>query len=730
MLHLHSSVGIARELTERLYDKPSRKIREVVTNALDAGASEITVTFDPADGGKLVFTDNGCGMSTSDFEDSFLRIGGSPKRTDPAKIGRIGVGFLAATFGTKLRVYSRASGEAPFCAELLIGKIFNDENWDKDVQDLDLGDYAPFNPNELPMFPTFTRLELIGLHEHVLPYFQDRNKRAELQEDLRRILPIRYPEKSPLLSFLAESPDYANLLSFLRSSELRAISVDFLGTKLTRRVYGEKAGETIVAVRELPHARVEGATVWGYVVDAGKAVPKDWEGLTSRVKNVAVETSGWLGYEKGGRTQKARVTGELFVAGLKDNSGALNIDRSQLQRSHPQVIAISEYLRTTITSFLTEVNARKQKENEKGTLVNLGKLGDISHLPSQPKKALESLTGFIKERLVPAADQAKTLSDIRTVSQEALRLLGYSQDETKDAGEGLLSVVNPDGEPAFVLRMGVTEHRTDRHEVFNAMDRLGVTVGVVAKKKHWEVWWGTGADKQQIAKVNLGSLTEESLAGLWFISKKVRWMEGRLRKFQDPTMVLSAFQVLGAMVSSPKLSADGLAARLLNEGLTPEVSGSDIVWYEPVDVSAGTLQWFQLDNETIRARVQVQFDSQSGKAIILTAERSVLQAILHWLRAEYQAHVWPLQDSLMGRSGVEVISYARTVEDQVVTYSLREPLPLQEVHADDVLGWTVGIDGRYMTVFQNNWMAVPLYAPDEMALLSRMLFSLGGSRNG
>lgn len=725
MLHLSSSVGIARELTERLYDKPSRKIREVVTNALDAGATQLIIDFDPRAGGKLVFTDNGSGMSSVDFEKYFLRIGGSPKRTDASKVGRIGVGFLAATFATTLRVYSRAEGHQAFCAELQIDKLFNDENWDTEIQNLDLGDYAPFDPKDLPPYQTFTRLELIGLHHHVLAYFRDERRLKGLQEDLRRVLPLNVPAKSSLLTFLETNTGYDRLLDALRSASLKTINVQFLGTPLTRRLYGENAEESIVAVRELPRQDVAGSVVWGYAIDSGKSVPKEWEGLSSRVKNVAVETSGWLGYEQGGRTHKARVTGELFIEGLEDNSGALNIDRSQLQRSHPQVVAISQYLRDNLTGFLTEVGKRKQQ----GRLVNLSKLGDISRLPSQPQRALASLKDYVEERLVPAAISATSLTDIRTVSEETLRLLGYSGDEVKELDQGLLGAVNPDGETAFVLKGGLSHHRNDRNEVFDAMDRHGATVGVLATRKHWEVWWGNGADKQQIAKFNLDSLKEESLAGLWFISKKVRWMEGRLRKFQDPTMVLSSFQLLGAVLYCPRLTGPELISLLRREGLDPEMQSGSIVWHELLDVPTSTHEWFGIDGGGIRVRVQVQFDPETGRAIILTSERSVLQSILHWLRAEHEVEVCPLNDLLLSRKGVEVISYARNAGNQVITYSLRSPVLITEIETRDVLGWTLGVDKLYVTIFQNNWVAVPLYTPEDMAQLSRTLFTLGGSQN-
>ena len=91
ILQLSSHVAnliAAGEVVER----PASAVKELLENAVDAGASKVTIEI--RDGGMtfLRVTDNGCGMSTEDARTAFLRHATSKLRTeeDLAAIGTMG----------------------------------------------------------------------------------------------------------------------------------------------------------------------------------------------------------------------------------------------------------------------------------------------------------------------------------------------------------------------------------------------------------------------------------------------------------------------------------------------------------------------------------------------------------------------------------------------------------------------------------------------------------------
>ena len=73
-------------------ERPASVAKELLENAVDAGASKVTIEI--KDGGMtyLRITDNGCGMSAEDAKTAFLRHATSKLRTaeDLAAIGTMG----------------------------------------------------------------------------------------------------------------------------------------------------------------------------------------------------------------------------------------------------------------------------------------------------------------------------------------------------------------------------------------------------------------------------------------------------------------------------------------------------------------------------------------------------------------------------------------------------------------------------------------------------------------
>ena len=84
-------------------ERPASVVKELVENAIDAGASAIVVEIQRGGMGLIRVTDNGCGIAPEELPTAFLRHATSKLRTaeDLAKIGTLG--FRGGSFGGYFR---------------------------------------------------------------------------------------------------------------------------------------------------------------------------------------------------------------------------------------------------------------------------------------------------------------------------------------------------------------------------------------------------------------------------------------------------------------------------------------------------------------------------------------------------------------------------------------------------------------------------------------------------
>ncbi|HVC96649.1 MAG TPA: ATP-binding protein, partial [Pirellulales bacterium] len=115
-------------LTKAIYTTFTRAIKEAVSNAYDAGANIVEITFDPPTFLKdqapseltIQIRDDGKGMSQEDFWERFASIDSEkdPTKKDPTTgrfpIGKFGIGsFALVPFSLGLTIFSRKFNEAP-----------------------------------------------------------------------------------------------------------------------------------------------------------------------------------------------------------------------------------------------------------------------------------------------------------------------------------------------------------------------------------------------------------------------------------------------------------------------------------------------------------------------------------------------------------------------------------------------------------------------------------------
>ncbi len=78
---LKTSERVLRRITDGIYRQPSSALRELISNAYDADATQVEIQMDPPRFNSIIIRDNGNGLTEEALSHLIHNIGGSPKRT-------------------------------------------------------------------------------------------------------------------------------------------------------------------------------------------------------------------------------------------------------------------------------------------------------------------------------------------------------------------------------------------------------------------------------------------------------------------------------------------------------------------------------------------------------------------------------------------------------------------------------------------------------------------------
>ena len=109
-------------------ERPASAVKELVENAVDAGAAQVTVEIQNGGMSYLRVTDNGCGIAAEDAETSFLRHATSKLRTkeDLAAIGTLGFrgeALAAIASVSKIDLLTKTAGAEGLSLRLEAGRV-------------------------------------------------------------------------------------------------------------------------------------------------------------------------------------------------------------------------------------------------------------------------------------------------------------------------------------------------------------------------------------------------------------------------------------------------------------------------------------------------------------------------------------------------------------------------------------------------------------------------------
>lgn len=157
-----TSDRIIARVTDGIYREPWSAFRELVSNAYDADATNVSIDTDYPFFQEIKVTDNGNGMSSETLAHLLENIGGSSKRTaagkklgtvavaDPTKspggrklIGKIGIGlFAVAQLTNKFQIISRTKGQKELVsATISIHSYKENDLIDDDAPETSSGSY-------------------------------------------------------------------------------------------------------------------------------------------------------------------------------------------------------------------------------------------------------------------------------------------------------------------------------------------------------------------------------------------------------------------------------------------------------------------------------------------------------------------------------------------------------------------------------------------------------------
>lgn len=396
-------------LSRGLYRSPASALRELVSNAWDANATEIRINTNYPFFYQMTIEDNGNGFSKTDFEKIMDGgIGNSEKRSDQKElinnrpiIGRLGIGMLGiAQICGAFTIFSKPISGEGFRARVTLYDLLKEKIDARDERILatevvNVGEYK-FEDYDQDTFGAGTTIIADDIHPTFIHSFQKSLKFEKFKEP-----PLNWDEAIDIVSgvrSLQELGDYWRLLWEMSAScpvqyvnenclpyelikeeqeKLRSfdfkVMVDGINLKKPIRLANNPGGYTYHKI-DPQTIKVYGKNIrfHGYLIvqEGTQLRPDELRGILIRIKNVGIGyyDYSFLDYRYNEGPRSRWLTGEIIVdEGLED---ALNIDRDSFNRFHPEFRAIQEEVHDLLHSKIFPVSYQKidERSEEKATI--------------------------------------------------------------------------------------------------------------------------------------------------------------------------------------------------------------------------------------------------------------------------------------------------------------------------------------------------------------------------
>ena len=475
---IYAAQKIIADISSGLYRSPAAALKELVSNAYDADATEAIINTDVPHFRDLVIRDNGTGMRIEEFLNVMMHIGGSKKRiindqTPGGRkiIGRIGIGMLAvAQLGFHFFVSSSTKGTASrFVAEVdlapfhkddaalqsmgrlkdddqvLIGAIKYVENIPEDegahytvitIPDVRKGLISEITGDIRQAMGASEKLSikrdgLINSFDQIIDLTRSAS-RMDMEVDsyyymlweLAQICPLNYSMNTPFDlserdidgSNAVEIPSVPNFMLSVDGIELKRPQLFPSKRALKYESFAPKV-YPITYDRNVSGRQLK---FHGYIYAQKPRIdPEEFRGVHIRIRNVGIGKYDrtWLGYPFDEGIKFGQISGEIFVDdGLEQ---ALNIDRDSFRETDIHYQSLRAYIWEKLRTEVFPDFKRRQKAFSKEKKNEADSLLDQqleSKLEQLPTPMNPSTLEYVPKVITP------NIGDWIEVSEDILRL--------------------------------------------------------------------------------------------------------------------------------------------------------------------------------------------------------------------------------------------------------------------------------------------------------------------
>lgn len=396
---LKPAVQLISNISEGTYTSFPKAIREIVNNSFDAEAGRVNIKFNE-DYSELTIEDDGEGITSSGFDEKFLRISGSTRRLPSNKkkksnrpiIGRYGIGVLAiAPICEYAVIRSKVKGELKGIERFIpLKHLFR--------QDLLLANLDQhFRYKKGPDFTDdrnkqYTIIRFVNLREDIRKQLFYKRKKAPkdwtdvsqldgietFKWHLGLLVPVQYKDDYPVPGFETQliaqaKKDLArfNFKVIVNGEELlKPVCLRHKPHDLIKWRYDtSEIPKEECDVFEIESNQNDTVKFFGYIYSQSKQIfPVSLRGVLIRISHIGIQGYsrsffGYTGSSLGGAAEM--ISGEIFVEdGLEE---ALTMDKDDFKVNHPAYVELTTRIQEEIHKVAVAARNRSKALRVKKT---------------------------------------------------------------------------------------------------------------------------------------------------------------------------------------------------------------------------------------------------------------------------------------------------------------------------------------------------------------------------
>jgi hypothetical protein len=488
------ATGILDAITQGTYHDPISQIRELISNALDADADYFAIV---SAGDTISFFDNGNGIHKDSFEHDYLPLGHSPVYGQQDKIGRFGIGVMAALPSCdRLLVFSRVAGKDIFCAAIPASPLFDPAN--RELNITDVFKYELLNSTVARSSAEWLRAEkTVGQISRKSEHFtcivlqgvkgemrrlsnpnlpQNNDEITEVIANMQMRLPLDFSREDPFLKKVStiNAGSGEKVAAIYNDPSIHRICIDWLIEKdedlepfradIKHQFYGGGDFQKypiedfrVIGWQEVStDARFRDIQFAAYLILNTRVISEPWQEPLVRLNNVFICSLDQLDRERDlHRAYPSRnyVAGEIFIKGVKD---AIKITRESFDISSGKYRALWQSLVQVLNPYFQEAARKYELQLEASHFF----IQEQNDLPEVIKTALEGVIaiwrmntpGEIEEKFALVERGGQILRDRAGLDEDLAARIGEDiliyDNEDPDSREHVAYYMRPEWEVA------------------------------------------------------------------------------------------------------------------------------------------------------------------------------------------------------------------------------------------------------------------------------------------